>query len=433
MENLIKQQKAQEIKKIIKHSQGYSSELDLDYSDLVNEWFEKKSHFIKAFNGTRLLSPNRVEVKLDNTSKEKLFYEFLKELKLSFPYFEELKYTYDENTLSLIDYFRINQKSFFDNQVAYGFGKIQAGSKLSRGVKYFSENDTYVRDVQDFISTYIQKNKVEGYLICSVDPVDFLAMSENNSNWRSCHALDGDYRVGSLSYLLDNCTVMFFLVTSLETVSLRNFPLCIKTYDKKWRMLAHYNANSMMLVYNKQYPFFSQELLDSSYELFKNLFPQDALERPQLSGIRQVQTEAHQGDTTVFRLEENYIHINNQLLPASMVFKYKSSTIFADLINSSNYIPFISFSNKYPYPNIKTLSMEIGDEVCCGVHGCTNLVHEDSFLCDDCISTYEEFSKGMFCIDCGERIYPEDDYVETSDGIICQYCAEELERSVSDG
>ena len=42
---------------------------------------------------------------------------------------------------------------------------------------------------------------MEGYLYLSIHPLDYLSISETNHGWRSCHALDGEYRNGNLSYL----------------------------------------------------------------------------------------------------------------------------------------------------------------------------------------------------------------------------------------
>lgn len=39
----------------------------------------------------------------------------------------------------------------------------------------------------------------------------FLTSSVNTYNWRSCHALDGEYRAGNLSYMADNVTFMCYI------------------------------------------------------------------------------------------------------------------------------------------------------------------------------------------------------------------------------
>ena len=55
--------------------------------------------------------------------------------------------------------------------------------------------------------------KVIKYTILSVHPADFLNMS-HGTGWESCHALDGCYRAGSLSYINDACSMILYTVSS---------------------------------------------------------------------------------------------------------------------------------------------------------------------------------------------------------------------------
>lgn len=82
----------------------------------------------------------------------------------------------------------------------------------------------------------IQEDKVTGILCLSIHPLDYLSLSENTYNWRSCHALDGEYRAGNLSYMMDNTTVVCYLKGEDEA-ELPHFPAEVKWNSKKWRML----------------------------------------------------------------------------------------------------------------------------------------------------------------------------------------------------
>jgi hypothetical protein len=57
----------------------------------------------------------------------------------------------------------------------------------------------------------LQQNKITGRLCFSVHPLDFLSMSENNCGWRSCQALDGDFRAAALAYMIDSSTVVAYI------------------------------------------------------------------------------------------------------------------------------------------------------------------------------------------------------------------------------
>ena len=83
--------------------------------------------------------------------------------------------------------------------------------KLVRAFKFFETDKELLNEIQSVASMIIQEDKIEGTLCLSVHPLDFISSSENTHNWRSCHALDGEYRAGNLSYMLDKTTVMCYL------------------------------------------------------------------------------------------------------------------------------------------------------------------------------------------------------------------------------
>ena len=75
----------------------------------------------------------------------------------------------------------------------------------------------------------------------SIDPYDFLSISDNNHNWSSCHNLfDGEYRVGNLNYMADSVTMVgYYCSNDLFDEELEAFGN-IKTWNsKKWRVLIH--------------------------------------------------------------------------------------------------------------------------------------------------------------------------------------------------
>lgn len=92
-----------------------------------------------------------------------------------------------------------------------------------------------------------------GILCFSVHPLDFLTLSENHSNWRSCHALDGEYRAGNLSYMVDKSTFICY-VRSTAKASTPNLPDSEVWNNKKWRMLIYMSDNWDFMVAGRQYP-----------------------------------------------------------------------------------------------------------------------------------------------------------------------------------
>lgn len=55
--------------------------------------------------------------------------------------------------------------------------------------------------------------QIEKTAVLSLHPCDFLEMSSTTSSWKSCHNLeDGGYQGGTLSYLVDDVSMIFFTV-----------------------------------------------------------------------------------------------------------------------------------------------------------------------------------------------------------------------------
>ena len=128
-----------------------------------------------------------------------------------------------------------------------GFNRIVrllplASSIISKGYNpvVFSksiESDTQMH-LMDLFKNFgrtleVAENKIEGYLYLSVDPRDFLTLSENDSNWYSCQSLDGDYRSGDLSYMVDGTTIVAYLANEVESTKSKDCPLETAKEERK--------------------------------------------------------------------------------------------------------------------------------------------------------------------------------------------------------
>ena len=79
---------------------------------------------------------------------------------------------------------------------------------------------------------------MSGDFCISIHPLDFLTSSVNTYNWRSCHALDGEYRAGNLSYMVDKSTIICYL-KGANNAKLPMFPDDVPWNSKKWRVLIY--------------------------------------------------------------------------------------------------------------------------------------------------------------------------------------------------
>lgn len=98
------------------------------------------------------------------------------------------------------------------------------------------------------------------YFVISLNPLDYLTMS-NGISWKSCHNIyDGCYKGGTLSYMLDKTSMVTFVVSELTDP--------IHESPKFYRQMYHYDNG--MFVQNRLYPQGNDGATDL-YAKFRNL------------------------------------------------------------------------------------------------------------------------------------------------------------------
>lgn len=254
-------------------------------------------------------------------------------------------------------------------------------------------NKEHLIDIQNIASRIIQENKIEGHLCFSVHPLDFLSLSENQCNWRSCHALDGEYRGGDLSYMIDHSTFICYLKSSADCTP-PNFP--IKWNNKKWRMLLFLSEDHNMLMAGRPYPFSSDELTQIALDKLREIgFASEEAEYnwyPHWSNERIGQIEKK------YIFDDDYYPVGGKLIPITELVKDNPSSLqFNDLIRSSCYKPIYTFrkineslwfDNGYGESNEQTTRFKIGGAVPCLRCGVDDIIIADTMQCVKCEIDY---------------------------------------------
>lgn len=408
---------------IILHSQDYP--FDVDCTELMSKWVQAKEPFINFFGGQLVIrSATPITVTLSEEQRSRRFREFLSAL--------------DENNVldeDLESFLYINQDGFFDNKVVlpYPSKHISAGSKILRSFKHFIHTPEATRWAQDVASRYIQENKIEGYLYLSVDPRDFLTLSENNANWYSCHSLDGDYRAGNLSYMTDSTTMIAYLASDKQE-HLKCLPTGMTWNNKKWRMLVHTNLTSC-IYYNRQYPYDCDALVQAVHNMITKKLPEVKFTEPNDYGYKTIiMPKSGQG-----LLPYNQINAGGRSFDMRDVIDAKDYRGYCDLISSSSYAPIVAVNEEklFDYKMLfardnssfieeldafrNVFRLKVGDKVPCPCCGENMIAREDKLLCEECIAT-KDADEDFFltCNSCYHRIYDED-VVEFMNGL--PYCA----------
>ena len=277
--------------------------------------------------------------------------------------------------------------------------------------------------MQDYASNYIQENKIKGTLCFSVHPLDFLSSSENSYNWRSCHALDGEYRAGNLSYMVDTTTFMVYLKGTGD--KLNGFG-DVSWNSKKWRVLLFMSNDWNMMFAGRQYPFSSRTGIDY---VLHTLLPQAGLLRGDWSNwSNEKMTNYERKDGLYISYPSPYIPLKEGLITMSdLITDAEHSRHYNDLLFSSCYDPEYSVRidnwawGRDVIPSIDTTRFVIGHNTPCVVCGGGPVV-EDSMLCYNCYNSYDMEESHTYCDCCGTRLSQDDPYTIVDDEIVCESC-----------
>lgn len=412
----------EQFKSVISYSQNIPDP-KIDY--LFREWEYQKERFIKRFGGLIYEWPTPIEFMLDDMQKRQRAMEFASTVSDTF------------NNPVLAEFIDENLDTFFENKVSKSLGEnIPQGMKLLKAFKFFEPNKAALRNIQDMASQIIQENKIKGTLCFSVHPLDFLSSSENTYNWRSCHALDGEYRAGNLSYMIDNSTFMVYL-KGADNQHLHGFG-GVQWNSKKWRMLIHSNETDDIMFAGRQYPFSSKSGIDTVLNIYNNLI---ITERKNPWGPVKfgswradyidsyVPYDAIDMNDTV-DLTGKYLVYANQLIEINrIVHDGQNALNYNDVLRSTCYrYPYYTVFNPYGYHSVDYILIHpviIGAEVPCLHCGQELISNPETMRCDDCELMFgtEENDVYSTCDSCGARIYVDDAICVGDDGdLICDSC-----------
>lgn len=401
---------------------SYSQNIQTPLTDRLFEiWEKKKSSFLNAFEGPIYEYPKKVAFELGDKEKHERVIQFAGLVYSKWGY------------LKLAQFIENQEEGFFDNitiedAIGYDGKLIKKGTKLIKAFKHFVDaGDRSLADIQNEASRIIQEDKIEGTLCLSVHPLDFLSLSENTYNWRSCHSLDGEYRAGNLSYMMDECTFICYL-KGADDVELPGFGPNVRWNSKKWRVLLYESKDKCMLMAGRQYPFTSSNGLDF---ILKEVLPKIGKGGSDWTRWNKTSYSTVELPDISIYLCENYIPVGTKLVPIKEIVEdIDGSQQYNDLLYSSCYKPWYSFKTK-TYWGVKepaTTSYKtkflIGEMAYCLRCGKVSITRgQNTMMCDECELEFGDENNEFVttCECCGRRIFTDDTY-RTEDGPICSEC-----------
>lgn len=298
---------------------------------------------------------------------------------------------------------------FSDGELHLSEAHIKEGQKCTRAVmgllRQYGFNDLRPEYQHNILQTYSEYAdamcpiKIKRHTVLSVNPVDFLLMSEGNS-WDSCHRIYegwGCYSGGCESYAYDSSTMIMYTVgADVDEDS-------ITWAGKVTRQLYFYNG--YVLVGSRVYPQ-RMDGINSVYEehrLIAEKIMADAL------GVPNIWKKTEWRDDTPFS-SNHYPDYKYNNYPA-----YVPSVVDTEAEDFSNEI-------RIGTPNENTIC------VCCGNH----IDYHEYPVCSSCADNRGE---EYYCEICREYYYDgdrEEHYYDYGGYSVCDYCWEDYFRRCVD-
>ena len=402
----------EQFKKVITYSQGFFG-LPMDGIDaILNKWLEAKSFFIERMQGKLIYEyPEIVSFELNKEAKQNKIEHFA----------EMVENHYDNYPLAHFLY-HISVEDFYNNKTSQSY-HIQEGLtvpenfKTVKAFKFFESDSEKLKELQSEASRIIQENVISGHLCLSVHPLDFLSASENAHNWRSCHALDGEYRSGNLNYLCDTSTVICYLRAEKDAI-LPHFPSDIPWNSKKWRVWFFFSDDKTMLFAGRQYPFEA----NNGINLIKDkILPQIGMDFWTPFSRDRIMSHEDEYSGQHFRFH-NLIPVGGEAIPIKkLVTNGKYTYHYNDILNSHFYISVYSFrrnkADNSPWHYEESYGMTspdtrfvIGDSCPCPICGYDSIGYGEAMVCPGCCDRYGILDNGDYeeCEVCGTSLYYED-------------------------
>ena len=240
------------LEKLILHLSNLNEDLRIDIREHLNNWAKNKSHLYLAF-GKKLKLEKEIELDFSGNSTyvKSLISKFYQEITQA-----KVKRFLKSCSNAEVVMNCLNRNVSFENV------KFRAGDKISKCIGKILDLYDITPAEKDSVlikfSMLIQGVKAKGSAVLSIDPVDYITMSENNSNWESCHAMSGCFRTGPFAYLQDCSTTISYVKPKDDCVFTYGDGKTLTYSNKNWRQIVLFSKELKYATQLRQYPYTSQ-------------------------------------------------------------------------------------------------------------------------------------------------------------------------------
>lgn len=240
------------LEKLILHLSNLNEDLRIDIREHLNNWAKNKSHLYLAF-GKKLKLEKEIELDFSGNSTyvKSLISKFYQEITQA-----KVKRFLKSCSNAEVVMNCLNRNVSFENV------KFRAGDKISKCIGKILDLYDITPAEKDSVlikfSMLIQGVKAKESAVLSIDPVDYITMSENNSNWESCHSMSGCFRTGPFAYLQDSSTTISYVKPKDDCVFTYGDSKTLTYSNKNWRQIVLFSKELKYATQLRQYPYTSQ-------------------------------------------------------------------------------------------------------------------------------------------------------------------------------
>ena len=240
------------LERLILHLSNFDENSRINIREHLNNWAKNKSHLYLAF-GKKLKLEKEIELDFsgDSTYVKCLISKFYQEITQA-----KVKRFLKSCSNAEVIMNCLNRNVSFENV------KFRAGDKISKCIGKILDLYDITPAEKDSVlikfSMLIQGVKAKGSAVLSIDPVDYITMSENNSNWESCHSMSGCYRTGPFAYLQDGSTAISYAKPKDDCVFTYGDGKTLAYSNKNWRQIVLFSKELKYATQLRQYPYTSQ-------------------------------------------------------------------------------------------------------------------------------------------------------------------------------
>lgn len=295
--------------------------------------------------------------------------------------------------------------------------RFQEGTKIMRAysqlLKYFEPeikefdkigHTDLFKEFEDFRVKYsilVNDREIKGKLHISIHPMDFMTMSDNNSNWHSCTSwiCDGTDKAGTIEMMNSNNVVCCYITSNKSNFCFGFDGDSDYTWNnKRWRQL--FIVTKDIIVSGRPYPFASDGFTENILKIIKKLAKKN-LNWDYKYGIEPYLDMKHiHSEYTMNRAKE---YVKND--PRKKNILFASNGMFNDYIAKSN-INWLCYRNKVDKTKIISYSGK-SCCLCCGGPITRKIETEEEY--EDFYFEYEEWpgyndryknTEHLLCEDC---------------------------------